>query len=251
MTAFVSHKWKSENNENDDSKDNHFKIRFFTSICELDLCGHASVATAFMLFQSRRKCRQIGKIVFESKLKVIMEAHLNDKELVTLAMPSHPGKRVTNIESWMEDIIRHTLGPKLDLNFVHEVYLSRKFILIRLKDSDKNNLYDVNPDFEKLLKLDRRHLTNGIIVTQKAINEQNIHFFSRVFGMYIGVNEDPVCGSAHTVLTPYWKEELKIDDYLIGKQCSTRGGIVHCLLKGNVVELSGNAKILLRGEITV
>jgi PhzF family phenazine biosynthesis protein len=258
MTSFVSIKWSKSDSELDSKKRDviqkvyNFKIRFFTPIKELDLCGHATVASSLLLAKLINNAEQTTNLEFESKSKVKLEALVNNSnQFITISMPSHPPKLIVELinEQWIEDIVENTLGPNLDnKSIVEEICLSQKFILIRFKDSKENNVLKVCPNFHNLVKINRNGLTNGIIVTQRAdFDLEKVHFFSRVFLPFIGVNEDPVCGSAHCVLTPYWSQQLLIDNKLVAKQCSQRAGLLYCSLNKDRIQLSGNAIIIYEG----
>ena len=148
-------------------------------------------------------------------------------------------------------MIKWTLGPNLHFNCVEEFGLSQKFILIKLKDLKEkiNDLNKVEPNFQQLSIADRKGVLNAIIVTQKVnFDVESVHFYSRVFAPWIGVDEDPVCGSAHTQLAPFWSQKLSINGILVGQQCSKRGGITNCFIRGDRVELSGSAAIMFGGH---
>ncbi|XP_054159938.1 phenazine biosynthesis-like domain-containing protein [Oppia nitens] len=181
--------------------------------------------------------------------------NIDDKQQITVTLPSDGYyKTISLSDKWTQYVVSNVLGSNVDNNNVEEVVLSNKFVLIRLKDSDDNNLYKVEPNFHLLNRLDdRKDIKNGIIITQKAdLQKDGIHFYSRVFLPWIGVNEDPVCGSAHTLLTPYWCQKLGLSgQQLIAKQCSQRSGIVGCRLNGNGIQLSASAVIVLKGQIFI
>jgi PhzF family phenazine biosynthesis protein len=113
-------------------------------------------------------------------------------------------------------------------------------MLIFEKEEDILNL---KPDFQKIIQ----SKTRGVIVTVKA---EKYDFVSRFFAPAVGVNEDPVTGSAHTILIPYWSKELGKNE-MIAKQVSARGGILYCKNLGDRVEIGGKAVTYLMGEITV
>ena len=106
---------------------------------------------------------------------------------------------------------------------------------------EQDDILTIKPDFEKLKSLNLR----GVIITAKG---QNADFVSRFFAPKFGIDEDPVTGSAHCELTPYWAKKLG-KSQLIGKQLSPRGGIVQCELKGDRVLLSGKAVKYMEGQI--
>jgi len=123
----------------------------------------------------------------------------------------------------------------------NECYLGKTdYLLVYNTEEEIRNM---NPDFGKMEKLDAR----GVIVTAKG---NDVDFVSRFFGPKVGVNEDPVTGSAHTTLTPYWADKLG-KNILTAIQLSDRKGYLECELKGDRVEISGNAVTYLTGEINV
>jgi PhzF family phenazine biosynthesis protein len=258
MTAFVSREWSRGRNHKkvENINSNAYKIRFFTSTQEFPLCGHATVATAMLLSQMISRTRNNGniniKFEFETKFGEKLVAIIDENDLITLSMPIHFPNRIPSDENRFKNLVDSTLGPNLDSTAVEEVYCSKKFVLIKLKDSNENNVNKVKPNFQRLEEVDRNDVKNAVIVTQKANFElENCHFYSRVFAPWIGVNEDPVCGSAHTQLTPFWREKLGINGYLIGNQCSERGGILKCITKGDRVELTGSAAIVIEGHLVL
>jgi PhzF family phenazine biosynthesis protein len=105
------------------------------------------------------------------------------------------------------------------------------------------DIININPDFTQLAKVDAR----GVIVSARG---KEVDFVSRFFGPQVGINEDPVTGSAHTTLTPYWSRQL-VKQEMIAKQLSERGGDLSVKMRGNRVEISGNAITYLEGEITI
>ena len=105
----------------------------------------------------------------------------------------------------------------------------------------QDDILTINPNFEKLKSLNLR----GVIITAKG---ENVDFVSRFFAPKLGINEDPVTGSAHCELTPYWAKKLG-KNQLISKQLSARGGVIQCELKGDRVLLSGKAVKYMEGKI--
>ena len=104
-----------------------------------------------------------------------------------------------------------------------------------------NEIKNMQPDFEAIKKLPVR----GVIITAPG---EEVDFVSRFFGPGVGVNEDPVTGSAHTTMVPYWAKQLNKESFK-AKQLSQRSGNLTCKLLGNRVEIGGYAKLYLRGEI--
>jgi len=142
-------------------------------------------------------------------------------------------------------------------NEVHSVYYSpsTKKLLVRLRgdlaesDVKESILLKLKPNFIGLTDIKDNKMVLGIIVTIKG--SQDINFYSRYFAPWVGINEDPVTGSAHTVLAPYWAEVYGRRE-LLGKQCSKRSGLVWCKLnKPGRVSLEGLSEVVVWGELTV
>ncbi|XP_054162460.1 phenazine biosynthesis-like domain-containing protein [Oppia nitens] len=249
-TAFVAKSWTKSLNVSP----NNYTLRWFTPTNEVDLCGHATLATACVIFNEILKNSNENIIKFETKFKGYLNAIYSGNGLITLNFPVNDSKPLTGYQ-WIPDIIRYTLGPHLSDKSVEEVEYSSgtKKILLRLKDSLQSEIiHKVVPNFAELLNIDTNGMVRGIIVTKKS---ERVHFLSRYFSPWNGINEDPVTGSAHTVLTPYWLRQYnKVGtelDQLIGHQCSRRGGIIYCRLAEDRVKLSGNTKIVVSAQINV
>jgi PhzF family phenazine biosynthesis protein len=202
-------------------------IRWFTPKKEVDLCGHATLATAYMIFKIEKK--GLKEIEFMSKSGSLKAR--KDEELITLDFPSD---HIEKISSYDELTDCFNIKPK-------EVFKGNSdYMLIYPKERDIINL---EVDFDKLSKVD----TRGVIVTAKG---DYVDFVSRFFAPRYGVNEDPVTGSAHTTLTNYWSK-FSDKKTLTAKQLSPRGGKLICSDKGNRVEISGKAILYFEGEINV
>jgi PhzF family phenazine biosynthesis protein len=205
-----------------------YKLRWFTPEYEIDLCGHATLASAHILFT------QLGHkedtIHFETvKAGALIVTKSGDK--YTMDFPSRPPIYIE-----MPNGLVEALGDAVPL----EVLRSRDYFLVYESEDDIN---DIVPDFFALSKMD----TVGVIVTAPG---KNVDFVSRFFAPGAGVPEDPVTGSAHCNLIPYWADKLgktKLHAY----QLSSRKGELWCELKGDRVLMSGNAVTYLKGEIFV
>lgn len=211
-------------------------------------------------------------ISFESKFRGKLGAGLNkDNGRITLNFPSSPCHPLNMSEhsSWLGELISTTLGKHVPEDSVSDVQYSpgARMLLLRLKDQEghpEKLLEQVTPDFRKVEKLPTGDLkVEIIIVTIKGVDAKDAsgapNFYSRVFASYYGVDEDPVTGFAHTVLTPYWFQEhtkaLNGEDFvvetLLGRQHSTRGGSVYCTLLGDRVNMSGEARVTIKGQLLV
>ncbi|MBC8479623.1 MAG: PhzF family phenazine biosynthesis protein [FCB group bacterium] len=207
-------------------KDDHFHIRWFSPTIEVNLCGHATLATAFVLFNHLNYDSDV--IHFHSaggSLKV----HQEGTRLI-LDFPSTPAKK---IETSMRLV--HGLGEKPEA-----VFKSRDILAVFDKEVD---IHDIHPNFSYLKELD----CLGIIATAPG---DEVDFVSRFFAPAAGVDEDPVTGSAHTTLIPYWSERLN-KNQLLARQISQRGGELFCELRGDRVFIGGNAVTYAIGHIQI
>ncbi|MEP6736220.1 MAG: PhzF family phenazine biosynthesis protein [Chryseolinea sp.] len=205
-----------------------YEIRWFTPTVEVDLCGHATLASAFVLFNYLE--HHHDEIVFHSHRSG--ELLISRKEgLITLNFPTD-----TLTEVIITDPLVHGFPIKPIKAFkgkTHYLFIYR----------DEHEVLSLSPVFQEIVKLDCR----GIIVTARGSESD---FVSRFFAPQIGVNEDPVTGSAHTSLIPYWSNELK-RNALTAIQLSSRRGHLQCKYLSERVEISGYAKAYLQGEIVI
>lgn len=208
-------------------KDGLYKLRWFTPAAEIDLCGHATLATAFIIDKFIEPID--GKLCF-STMSGILEVSKNE-DLYEMDFPSRIPERI-EITSEMEAAIG--IVPTA-------AYLSRDLLLILEKEDDVKNL---NPDFEKL-----KALKEGLvcIVTSEG---KTSDIAVRTFCPKLNVNEDPVCGSAHCSLIPFWSERLG-KERIHSKQYSRREGELYCKNIGERVIIAGKAVLYAQGEINV
>lgn len=204
-----------------------FEIRWFTPEVEVNLCGHATLASAWVLFY------QLGyqgkDVVFYSKsgiLKVI-----NNEPLLMLDFPLAKMESVSPPEMLVEG-----LNAKIEETWLGEDYL--------VKVENERTVREISPD---LLKLGKLKGNRGVIVTAPG---DTVDFVSRFFGPAVGINEDPVTGSAHTMLVPFW-EKITGKKEFHARQVSKRGGNLYCSLNGDRVKISGKAALYLKGEIFI
>jgi PhzF family phenazine biosynthesis protein len=203
-----------------------YHIRWFTPKVEVDLCGHATLASGHVIFNHLNYSGNL--INFESRSGRLLVR--KDKNFITLDFPT---ASFTKVEP--PEIISQALGKKSS-----EVYFSNDYLV--LFDSEKD-IIDLNPDFQLLSQLE----TRGVIVTAKGTE---VDFVSRFFAPAVGIDEDPVTGSAHTILTPYWANKLNKSE-LTAYQLSERKGKLVCKYLGDRVEISGKAVTYLTGTIHV
>lgn len=203
-----------------------FAIRWFTPLAEVDLCGHATLASAFVLFN----CLGFkgDELSFSSRSGPLRVSR--DGGSLVLDFPAQPPRPCR-----APDGIAEALGaePAECLEYVD---------LVAVFDDSKTVL-EARPDMAALAGLDYR----GVIITAAA---NDYDFISRFFGPAVGVPEDPVTGSAHTKLAPYWAGKLGKNP-LRARQVSARGGDLVCRLAGDRVLIAGQAVLYLRGDIEV
>ena len=208
-------------------KENGFHIRWFTPAAEVDLCGHATLATAHVLFNHLNYTEK--EIRFESRSGILKVK--KDGDLIVLDFPS---SKIEEIE------IPENL--KLAFNIQPQKCFKGRDDLMLIFENEADIL-NLKPDFQKIIE----SKTRGIIASAKS---EKYDFVSRFFAPAVGVNEDPVTGSAHTMLIPYWAKQLG-KTALTAKQVSARGGILHCTFLDDRVEIGGNAVAYLVGEISI
>jgi PhzF family phenazine biosynthesis protein len=208
--------------------DGSFHIRWFTPTIEVMLCGHATLATAHVMFKHLKYPH--SEITFDS-LSGILRVRAEADGGYTLDFPADQPTRAT-----LPEIARQALN----VNPI-EVYQGKEDYMIVL--ATEAEVRDLMPDFKQLSAIKAR----GFIVTARG---ENCDFVSRCFFPASGIDEDPVTGSAHTTLTPYWAEKL-MTNRLFAKQISKRGGELHCKYVGRRIEISGHARTYLVGDIDV
>ena len=205
-----------------------FIIRWFTPKVEVKLCGHATLATSHVIFNHTDYNKDVIK--YSSVSSGILTVKRKD-DLLILNFPADTMHEEEAPEGLIEG-----LGaiPK-------EIYKGKSDYLLVFENQEV--IEGLKPDFGKLLKV----LVRGVIVTAKG---NDCDFVSRFFAPCVGVNEDPVTGSAHTSLIPFWSKRLNKTD-LLAKQISERGGVLYCSNLNDRVEIGGKAITYLVGEIDI
>ena len=232
LPAPVMQKIAAENNLAETAffvpQNNDFELRWFTPELEIDLCGHATLATAHIIFT---QLGYDGDVIHFHTLKAGRLTVTRSEDLYTLDFPS----RVAEPSEAPEQLLEALGGSQPS-----EVLRSRDYMLVYQTEAE---VREMKPDFNALSKIDAL----GIIVTAPG---NNCDFVSRFFAPAAGINEDPVTGSAHCNLIPYWAEKLGKND-LYAFQVSERSGELWCQLQGDRVLMSGKAVTYLKGEIYV
>lgn len=204
----------------------NYDLRWFTPAIEVDLCGHATLATAHTLFEHLGYDQPI--LTFQTKSGKLTVEKRNDR--LVMNFPNQKPQPTETPANLIEGLGKKPL----------EVLRSVDYFVVYENEAEVASL---NPNFFLLNEVD----TRGIIATAPG---DEVDFVSRFFGPRAGINEDPVTGSAHCALTPYWAEQLGKNE-LTAKQISERVGDLLCTLKGDRVELAGNAVTYMKGSIWV
>ena len=205
-----------------------FHLRWFTPTVEVSLCGHATLASAFALWEWG-ELEPSQEARFRTKSGLLTANR--EGEWIELDFPSDPEKEIDAAPE---------LGQALG---AVPTYVGRsKFFHICELDSEET-LRSLRPDFDRLIEAG----DVGTIVTCRSEDPQ-FDFVSRFFAPGAGIDEDPVTGSAHCCLGPYWGAKLGKEE-LLGYQASARGGVVRVRLDGNRVRLGGQAVLVFRGEL--
>ncbi|MCT9928983.1 PhzF family phenazine biosynthesis protein [Planotetraspora sp. A-T 1434] len=203
-------------------------LRWFTPAVEVALCGHATLATAHVLYSLGAS----GRLEFATRSGVLTTDQAGDG----LIAMDFPAKRATAAEA--PDGLVEALGVK-------PVWVGRSQFDLLVEVESAEAVRSAAPDFDRLAAVD----TRGVIVTAPG-DGTSADFVSRFFAPRAGVPEDPVTGSAHCVLSPYWSDKLG-RDRLVGEQVSERGGTVRTTLRGDRVELAGHAVTIWSGELHI
>jgi len=204
-----------------------YHIRWFTPLAEVKLCGHATLASAHVLFNHLNFDK--NEIHFDSQSGI-----LKVKRKENLIILDFPASQLSEVEipGNLKNAFQHQpvkcLKGRDDLMLVFE---------------HESEILELKPDFQRIIECK----TRGIIVTAPS---KEFDFVSRFFAPAVGVNEDPVTGSAHTMLIPYWSNKQGKNE-LTAKQISKRGGILYCRNMGDRVEIGGEAVTYLTGDIVI
>ncbi|MGA7670025.1 MAG: PhzF family phenazine biosynthesis protein [Nitrolancea sp.] len=205
-----------------------FHLRWFTPAVEVDLCGHATLASAHVLWEDGHlPADQPAR--FQTLSGELTAVKVD--EWIELNFPAEPA---------LETHVPADLESALGLKPLH-VARNRMDYLVEVENEDV--VRTLRPNMALLKRIDAR----GVIVTSRA-DSQEYDFVSRFFGPAVGIDEDPVTGSSHCCLGPFWGERLG-KDHLTGYQASVRGGVVRVRLAGDRVRLAGQAVTVMRGEL--
>ena len=201
-----------------------YALRWFTPAAEVDLCGHATLATAYLLFN--RLAPEKSQVDFDTRsgrLSVTRES-----DLLVMDFPAMPPQRMDTPPTFAG-----ALGGAPT-----EFWTQDDFLVVYETEAE---IRDLKPDMAGLMDIGGR----GVIVTAPGTD---CDFVSRFFAPAIGIPEDPVTGSAHCISVPYWSERLGKSD-LTARQVSARGGVVFCQNQGQRIRIAGRAALYMVGEI--
>jgi PhzF family phenazine biosynthesis protein len=207
-------------------KGDDYLIRWFTPATEVELCGHATLASAHVLFEHEnyRSKQIVFHTVYSGSLIVRKE-----QDILTMNFPADHPLQIDFSDDLLACFHQSPVAAFKGIS---------NYMLVFEKESE---IISLGPDYKAIAKLP----STGIIATARG---NKADFVSRFFAPQSGINEDPVTGSAHTTLTPYWAEQLG-KDKLKAIQLSSRKGYLTCKMLGDRVEISGQARTYLVGEI--
>ncbi len=212
---------------------NNFHLRWFTPATEVDLCGHATLAAAHVLLEQKR-IDGCSAIRFQTRSGELLCMHSGSR--ITLDFPATTATK--DVDATRAAELLAALG-------LQEASVFRSVFDLVVVVDDAKLVESLRPDFHALQRLE----TRGVIVTATSTS-MGVDFISRFFAPRCGINEDPVTGSAHCCLAPFWAERLGKTS-LVGYQASTRGGTVQCEVIGHRVRLSGGAFTVLEGRLNI
>lgn len=209
-------------------RNGEYDLRWFTPEAEVDLCGHATLASAHYLWSEKLEDTN-SEIIFHSKSGILKAKYING--WIELNFPSE-----VDSQTEIDETLINALGQK-------PVYVgkNRMDYIVQLENEDQ--VKNIKPDLNLLKTINSR----GFIVTAQS-QSNDYDFISRFFAPNIGINEDPVTGSAHCCLEPFWAKRLNKNE-MTGYQASSRGGIVKVRGDNNRTFLLGKAVTILKGII--
>nr|AIA10552.1 phenazine biosynthesis-like protein [uncultured bacterium] len=210
-------------------KNGVYEIRWFTPTIEIDLCGHATLASAFVIFNQLGETESVINLHSHRSGNLSVE---KQGDVLVLDFPSHPP-----VECELPAAVAEAVGAAPAKSW--EAQGNMLLLLFESEDEIKT----LQPDMSALSRLE----FDEVIVTAKGADAD---FVSRLFAPRIGIPEDPVTGATHCSLIPYWAEQLGREK-LYARQLSARGGELFCELVGDRVKIGGNATLYLKGEIYV
>ncbi len=212
-----------------------FNLRWFTPKTEVALCGHATLASAHILWEE--KILKQGEEAKFYTLSGLLKAKKKSDSWIELDFPARFIEPVAN---------QRILNEAFNINPCYVGKFSTpNGNLYLMEVQNEETIKNLSPDFELIKQSDAK----AIIITSIS-SSNNYDFVSRFFAPGVGINEDPVTGSAHCSLAPYWGKKLGKDE-LVGFQASARTGVVGCVWSGERIVLKGNAVTIFKGELLI
>ena len=209
--------------------DQHYEIRWFSPLTEIDFCGHATLAAAFVIFA---KSNHLKKINFFAKAVGNLSVTEMDNGYIEMSFPNKRPEAVSDIPL--------TLMNGLSIKPSQVLKNDQAYFVVYEQETDVHNVIPNNELLKQLAPFD-------VVVTSKS---SDYDFISRYFWPANGGDEDPVTGSIHSGLAPYWADKLNKSE-LVAYQASKRGGMLVCRVERDKVYISGKAVQYLEGKITV
>ena len=214
-----------------------YSIRFFSPKMEIPLCGHATLASAKVLFDNNLNMNQIN---FSNSQKLDLKI-VRDNEMIVMEFPVYE-----SVPKNASKELLNALGINESILLNSEYNDETKILLLEIYNN--KILIDLKPDFEALYK--SHDSINGVLVTALS-NKNDFDFESRYFWPWSGTNEDPVTGATHTFLAKYWSKKLN-KTKMNSIQCSERSGFMEVeLTKKNTVLIKSTAKIIFEGQLKI
>lgn len=230
-------------------KPNQFHLRWFTPSVEVPLCGHATLATAHVLFEKFEKLLQGNEeILFTTNVSGVLKVKRSKNGSLQMDFPQASPVKVDLKKEVLEQVSKLM---NFDLDSVEEVYACGTTRKLLIRVNSKDQIKKLSPDFQSLVKVnfELEQTIKGVIVTTKDDGEYD--FISRYFAPWVAIPEDPVTGSAHTVLGPYWSKKLN-KNVMNGFQASERGGSMRMSLEeNNRIILEGDAVTVMSGSLYI
>lgn len=213
-------------------EEDHYNLRWFTPDIEMDLCGHATLASAHVIFSHLGYAK--NRLMFKTVSGILEVDRVEEGgvPLYTMSLPSRPGINSSAPPEILES---------LDIKPV-EIYKARDYMLVYSSEREIREINVVRSIMDKI-----NLGTGGVIITAPG---EDSHFVSRFFTPGATLFEDPVTGSAHCTLVPYWSNRLGVKE-MYAKQLSLRGGELFCKLDNDRVLISGNAVTYSLSKINI
>ena len=206
----------------------NYSLRWFTPTVEVDLCGHATLASAHILWE-RKYVKDDSPIKFYTKSGILSAT--KNRDWIELDFPIEPAENSAIPDNLLESLS------------IEPLYVGKNRFDYIIEVESEEIIKNVNPDYKLLSTVNCR----GVIITSIS-KSKDYDFVSRFFAPAAGMNEDPVTGSAHCCLAPYWKEKLNKNEF-IAYQTSKRGGILKISIRDDRTYIAGQAVTVFSGEL--